>query len=489
MKKFWILLIIAVAGVSAFSLLPTAAEGRASKLKRAQNPIPNRYLVLLDPNVLRAEESSSDLTANRLSRSYGGSVDRVFRHALQGFSAEMSPHEAEAMSNDPRVLFIEEDSEITVEATQANPTWGLDRVDQRTVPLNTAYNYVSTGSGVHVYVIDTGVRPTHVEFGGRATVDYDSIHDGQNGVDCHGHGTHVSGTIAGVNYGVAKNARIHGIRVLACNGTGTVATAVEGIDWVTANHISPAVANMSMGAASSALLDYVVQSSIASGVTYVVAAGNANADACGTSPARVPNAITVGASDMSDTKASFSNFGSCVDLFAPGVSIVSAWSWSNTATNVANGTSMASPHVAGTVALFLETHQNATPAQVTGNLLSESTAGTMNGLDTSTANRMVYTDPQVAPTAGEASIDGRVVSNTGRAIKGVTITLQNASASEFKTAITNAFGFYRFDDLEVGSFYVMSIRNKRYFFENSPYAFTLNDNFTAPAFIGTPQPQ
>ena len=215
----------AVVGVSAFTVLPVKTEGRKAKLKRAQNPIANRYVVVLDPKVLSKNSSSSQGEAGRLALDYGASVDMVYSSAVQGFAAAMSPDEAQQMSNDPSVLFIEEDSEISVEATQNNVTWGLDRVDQRSVPLNTAYNYAETGAGVNVYVVDSGIRPTHVEFGGRATADFDAIEDGQNGIDCHGHGTHVSGTIGGTNYGVAKNVRLHGVRVVGCNGTGTGSNA------------------------------------------------------------------------------------------------------------------------------------------------------------------------------------------------------------------------------------------------------------------------
>lgn len=484
MKKIWIFLTVITVGIAAISLLPAKTEGHKSKLKKASDPIPNRYVVALDPASLRAEDETSERKAGRLASRYGGAVDKVFSHALQGFSAEMTSEAAEAMSNDPSVLFVEEDSYISIEATQNNAPWGLDRVDQRSVPLNTAYNYVRTGSGVHVYVIDTGIRATHVEFAGRATADYDSMYDGQNGNDCHGHGTHVAGTIGGTNYGVAKDVSIHGIRVLGCNGIGSVSTAVEGIDWVTANRVLPAVANMSMGSAASPLMDFAVQGSIDAGVTYVVAAGNANTDACLYSPARLGTAITVGASTQTDMRASFSNYGSCVDLFAPGVGITSAYAWNDSATNSISGTSMASPHVAGTVALYLQDNPTASPSQATAALLGDATSGQMGGVDGS-PNMMVFTAPN-GPTAGDATVSGRVVNNSGRALKGIRVVLRNADGTETRVALTNPFGYYSFQDVEVGGFYVLSIQNKRYTFENSPYAFTLGEDFTAAAFIGTP---
>lgn len=484
MKKIWILLAVIAVGAGAAFLTPSSTQGQKSKLKRSSQPIPNRYIVVLNPTALRAEAETSEKSAGRLAARYGGSVDKVFSHALQGYSAEMTDQAAEALSNDPSVLFVEQDSYISVNNTQLDAPWGLDRVDQRTVPLNNTYSYASSGNGVHVYVIDTGVRPSHVDFQGRATADYDSMYDGQNGIDCHGHGTHVAATIGGTSYGVAKNVRIHGVRVLACNGVGTVATAVEGIDWVTANHQSPAVANMSMGAAASPLLDFAVQGSIDSGVTYVVAAGNSNADACNVSPARLGSAITVGASDQTDVKASFSNFGPCVDLFAPGVSILSAWAWNDYASFTASGTSMASPHVAGAVALYLEDHPTDTPAQVAVGLMGEATSGTMNNTDGS-PNLMLFTAPN-GTTAADAVVSGRVTNSGSRGLKSIRVTLQNAATGETRVALTNAFGNFRFDDVRVGEFYVVRALSKRYVFANNPQSFTLSDNVTSLSFTGTP---
>lgn len=484
MKKTWILLTALAVGVAAAFLIPSTTQGHKSKLRRSPQAIPNRYVVVLDPTALKAENETSEKSAGTLAARYGGSVDKVFSHALKGFSAEMTPQAAEALSEDPSVLFVEQDSYVTIDNTQLDAPWGLDRVDQRTVPLNNAYSYTRTGDGVHVYVIDTGVRPSHVEFAGRATADYDSMYDGHNGIDCHGHGTHVAATIGGASYGVAKNVRIHGVRVLGCNGVGTVASAVEGIDWVTANHLSPAIANMSMGSAASPLMDFAVQGSIDSGVTYVVAAGNSAGDACSVSPARLSTAITVGASDQSDVKASFSNFGSCVDVFAPGVNILSAWAWNDYASFTASGTSMASPHVAGAAALYLEEHPSSSPAEVAAGLVGDATSGTMNNTDGS-PNLVLFTAPN-GPTAADAEVSGRIVDGSGRGLKRVRVLLQNAATGETRLVLTNVFGYFVFSDVEVGEFYVMRVQNKRYTFPDSPYSFTLSDSFSAMTFVGTP---
>jgi subtilisin family serine protease len=275
--------------------------------------------------------------------------------------------------------------------------------------------------------------------------------------------------------------------VLGCNGTAPVSYVIDGIDWVTANRVSPAIVNMSLGTGvPSELLDFVVNSSINSGLTYVVAAGNSGADACNVSPARVPNALTIGASDPSDNMAGWSNFGSCVDMFAPGVGILSAYSWSNTATNTISGTSMATPHVTGTAALFLESRPNATPADVRSELMLRATPGAMTGVTGGSPNLMVYTAP-LGPTAGNAMFEGRVVTNEGRGLKNVRVTLQNGTTGEYSVALTNPFGYFRFEELETGVTYVATVNNKRYFFENSPYAFSLNDDFTDFAFVGTPR--
>src|SRR5437762_2842990 len=277
----------------------------------------------------------------------------------------MTPKQEAAMSDDDNVLFIEPDAPISIASSQLNAPWNLDRVDQRNMPWSGSYDYIPTGSGVHAYIIDTGIRSTHVEFGGPASAVYDNVGDGQNGNDCNGHGTHVAGIIGSATWGVAKNVFLHGVRVIPCDGNGQISNVIAGIDWVTSYRVNPAVANISLAAAGgSPSLETSLTNSINSGVTYAVAAGNGAGDACNFTPARTPAALTVGASDELDLRARYSNLGPCIDLFAPGNAVVSTWSSTDTATNNLSGTSMAAPMVAGVAALYLESHPTASSSTV-----------------------------------------------------------------------------------------------------------------------------
>jgi len=312
----------------------------------------------------------------------------VYKHALNGFSVEMSEADAEAMSQDYRVAFVEEDGIMTADATQTNPPWGLDRIDQRNLPLNATYNYNWTGSGVRVYIIDTGIRTTHNQFGGRASNVFDAF--GGNGQDCNGHGTHVAGTVGGSTYGVAKSSMPRGVRVLDCNGSGATSGVIAGVDWVRQNFIAPAVANMSLGGGASTALDNAVNNLSNAGVAIAVAAGNSNANACNSSPARAVNAITTGSTTTTDARSSFSNFGTCLDVFAPGSGILSAWFTSNTATATLSGTSMASPHVAGVAALYKQANPSASATTVRNAIVNNATTNVVTNAGTGSPNRLLY---------------------------------------------------------------------------------------------------
>ncbi|MEU8295901.1 S8 family serine peptidase [Micromonospora sp. NPDC048909] len=392
--------------------------------------------------------------ADRLVGRHGGAVARTYGAALRGFEVRVGAKAAARIAADPAVAYVEQNHTVSIAGTQTNPpSWGLDRIDQRNLPLNSSYTYPNTASNVRAYVIDTGVLYGHNDFGGRAVSGFDAV-DGGSADDCNGHGTHVAGTVGGSAYGVAKGVQIVGVRVLNCQGSGTNAQVVAGIDWVTANAVKPAVANMSLGGSANSSIDTAVTNSINSGVTYAVAAGNGNAlgvrqNACNYSPARVPSAITVGATQNNDAAASFSNFGTCVDILAPGVNITSAWYTGSGATNTISGTSMASPHVAGAAALVLSANPSWSPQQVRDNLVTNSTPNVVTNVGTGTPNQLLYvvngTPPandfsvSVSPTSGSTAPGGSVTATVGTATTAGSAQSVSLSASGLPAGATASF--------------------------------------------------
>lgn len=380
--------------LAAVNLVHAAPNTTTSLLdsSQAKGIIKNQYIVILNKDA----GPSIDFAQN-IAKQHGAKVLQSYDTVLKGFAIYLPDTAAtafvEAMKKNPQVLSVENDIIMKIDATtQSNPDWGLDRIDQKALPLNSAYSYLQTGSGTTAYIVDTGILSSHQQFSGRVLSGYTAISDGNGTTDCNGHGTHVAGTVGGSTYGVAKNVNLVPIRILGCDGSGASSNVIAGLDWILKNGKKPAVVNMSLGGDASTSLDSAVENLFNNGYVMVVAAGNSNTDACSASPARVSKALTVAATDSTDTRASYSNYGSCVDIFAPGSQINSSWIGSNTATKVLNGTSMATPHVAGVVAEMLQSTPTATPQTISTNLLNQASTNVVKN-PSGSPNRLLYKSP------------------------------------------------------------------------------------------------
>ena len=469
---------VAVAATFACASLPAfSADFRA-----AQTPIKGQYIVVLKDNAASLASERSSLTrvstvARNMATQHRAKLLRSYNSVLRGFVVRADDKSLARLLADPRVAYVEEDGIVSISATQTNATWGLDRVDQRDLPLNQTYNYDTTASSVHAYVIDTGLLGTHSQFTNRVGNGYDAMNDGRGTTDCNGHGTHVAGTVGGSTYGVAKGVTIHPVRVLGCDGSGSFSGIVAGMDWVAQNHVKPAVANMSLGGGANQSTDDAVNRLHNAGVTVVVAAGNNNASACNYSPARAANAITVGSTTNTDARSSFSNYGSCLDIYGPGSNILSAWYTNTTATNTISGTSMASPHVAGVAALYLANNPNATPTQVRNAIVNNATSNKVTDAGSGSPNKLLYS-LFGAPPVGDYSISGSITNSAGTGISGVTVSNGTVSAT------TNSSGAYTLTGL-ANATYTLTPSLSGYTFSPASRSVTVNgNNVTGVDFTG-----
>ena len=465
------------------SLTTTAGEFRT-----VAQPIPGQYIVVLKDNAASLANERSSLSrvsvvARDIATRHRTKLVRTYNNVLRGFVARADDKGLARLLADPRVAYVQEDGVVSIAASQGNATWGLDRVDQRDLPLNQTYNYDTTASTVHAYVIDTGILLNHSQFTGRMGNGYDAVSSGGNGNDCNGHGTHVAGTIGGSTYGVAKEVKLHPVRVLGCNGSGANSGVIAGMDWVAENHVKPAVANMSLGGSADQATDDAVNRLYNAGVTVVVAAGNNSGNACSYSPARAANAITVGSTTNTDARSSFSNFGSCLDIYAPGSNILSAWYTNSTATNTISGTSMASPHVAGVAALYLASNPNATPAQVRNALVDNATSGKVTDAGSGSPNKLLYSifggGENPPPPPDTYSVSGTITNASGTGISGVTVSNGTVSAT------TSSSGAYTLTGLANGT-YTLTPSLNGYTFSPASRSVTVNSaNVTGVNFTGT----
>jgi subtilisin family serine protease len=458
----------------------------AAELRSTARPVPGQYIVVLKDDAAslaheRRRASRVSTVAREMTSRHGARLVRSYEHALRGFVSRADERALARLLADPRVDYIEQDGIASIDATQSNATWGLDRIDQRNLPLSGTYTYDGTGAGVHAYIVDTGVLLNHSQFTGRMGNGYDAVTSGGNASDCNGHGTHVAGTVGGTTYGVAKGVTIHPVRVLPCSGSGPNSALIAGMDWVAANHVKPAVINMSVSGDVAQSVDDATSRIIARGITMVVAAGNNGGDACQRSPARVPAAITVGSTNKQDGRSIFnngsSNYGSCLDLFAPGSSITSAWHTGTTTANTTSGTSMAAPHVAGAAALYLAGNPSATPAQVTAAILAATTPNKVTDARTGSPNRLLYS---LVGGTTTYSISGSVTTSAGAALAGVTVSSGTLSAT------TNSSGAYTLSGVANGT-YTLTPSLTGYTFTPASRSVTVNGaNATGQTFTASP---